>query len=106
MCRVVNPEEASDLQSDWDHHQQHQLSSSRIHKNLSMASSKQNTTMNTYQEVTTPASKKKTASVSGSGSPKDKVHSYGDIGPSRYKPPVAPTNPNSAQGASRSVRSK
>jgi hypothetical protein len=105
-CGVVNPEQTSDLQSDWDHHQQHQLSSSRIHKNLSMASSKENTNMNTHQEVTTHVWKKKTASVSGSGSPKDNVHSYGDIGPSRYKPPVTPTNPNSAQGASRSVGSK
>jgi len=98
MCRVVNPEETSDFQSDWDH-QQHQLSSSRIHKNLSMASSKESTNVNTPNEVTTHAWKKKTASVSGSGSPKDNVHSYGDIGPSRYKAPVTPTKPNSTQGS-------
>ncbi|KAH9546625.1 hypothetical protein CY35_12G108100 [Sphagnum magellanicum] len=53
-----------------------------------MASSKESTNVNTPNEVTTHAWKKKTASVSGSGSPKDNVHSYGDIGPSRYKPPA------------------
>jgi hypothetical protein len=71
-----------------------------------MASSKEITNMDTPRVVTTHGWKKKKANVSGSGSPKDNVHSYGDIGPSRYKPPVTPSNPNSAKGASRSVGSK